>query len=80
MPSNIYIKVVTAETDIETVQDTCARLSLGIVFLPLEYAVGVDLRYKQDALVFVVSAEVPTPEDMKQMVARGTRSMGSYSG
>jgi hypothetical protein len=45
--------------------------------LPFEYAAGIDIRFKQDAVVVIVAKELPEPEMVWQMACRGTRSLGT---
>jgi ribosomal protein L14 len=47
------------------------------VGLPFDYGVGVDIRFQRDAIVVIVAKELPDSEMVRQMVARGVRSMGA---
>ena len=54
--------------------------SNGAVFLPYHLRIGIDIRFLKDAKV-VIHAEKPCRyEDIRQMVGRGQRALGVYSG
>lgn len=80
IPEGVYVKDVDINPDVETVQETCTRPNLGVILLLEVYAVGADLCFKQDFEVFFLAENTSTSKYMRQMVSRGTRPRGSYSG
>jgi ribosomal protein L14 len=55
-------------------------MQFGVVCLPAHYAFGLDIRFMCNAAVVIVSDCVPHSEDVRQMVARGNRSLGTFEG
>jgi hypothetical protein len=58
-------------------QKEALGLPLGVVRIPLEMSHGVDIRFKQDAVVFIIQLTEIESEDLHQMIARGCRSLGT---
>jgi hypothetical protein len=59
---------------------TAETLDLGVIGLPPQYAFGVDIRFSKNAAVVIVSESTPQAEDVRQMLARGNRSLGTFEG
>jgi hypothetical protein len=74
------VKQVKSGDRIDFIRELISSTSRGIIGLPIEGSVGLDIRFKEDAAVVIVSKEPPHPEDTKQMVARGARSFNGYEG
>lgn len=56
--------------------------SLGVIFLADKYKVGADLKFKDKnaTVICYCKKQQPPREDVLQMVGRGNRSSGLYSG
>jgi hypothetical protein len=54
----------------------------GIVFLPFEFRVGVDIKFGKDAYVSILHLDKNRldSETIKQMIGRGSRAQGAYQG
>lgn len=69
------------ENDLSVIKELASNTNKLVVGLPLACAVGVDIRFKEKNAVVVIVADVmPLPEEVRQMVARGNRTLGSYVG
>ena len=54
--------------------------NLGVISLPEQFSFGVDIRFTQNAAVVILAEKEPEAEEVRQMVARGNRSIGTFEG
>lgn len=60
--NGLYIALINNQNDVHTAELTAINLDRGIVCLAQEYAVGVDIKFKVDAFVVIVSTDPPGQE------------------
>ena len=58
----------------------CFGLTSSVVFVDMEYRIGLDIRMQQEAKVFVLYEDLPDVEEMMQTLGRGARDMGAKLG
>jgi hypothetical protein len=61
-------------------QNRMGKFKRGVIGLPSECFIGIDLRFDGDAVVIIASKDIPDAENVKQTVGRGTRSYGDQEG
>jgi hypothetical protein len=66
--------------DMGALQNRMCKLHSGVFGLTQDCRVGVDIRYSTDAYVVLATNKLPDSENVKQTIARGTRSYGPQEG
>lgn len=74
------VKQCKTDDDVFDVQDCAEQYSRAVISMPLEYGIGTDIRFKEDAMVVVANEEMLDSELIKQLISRGVRSLGKQEG
>ena len=59
------VKFVKPGDRIDMIKDLIAATSKGVIGLPVECSIGLDIRFQVDAAVVILSKDPPHPEDTK---------------
>lgn len=82
LPEGSFIRRVGKDDfdGLQAVQFEATGYSNGVVGLHEQPGIGVDIRFKTDALVVIASKNLPDSEMCQQMVSRGVRFLGPQQG
>lgn len=83
LPIGVHKTVVTADEHVKMARKFFLEQYKGVIFMSDQFIVGVDVKCGKDAAVLVFVAEgqqKPDREKLMQMLGRGQRSRGVYSG
>lgn len=67
--------------EVEAIQFNSTKYKKGLINLDREHCIGIDIRFESvEAVVVIYSPEVPSPETVRQCLARGSRLLGAFNG
>ena len=58
----------------------CKQTIKGYNIFPIEFGLGLNIRFKVPAIAFLITKDLPNPEDARQIMARGSQGMVTCKG